>query len=151
MISTTSTQEGRVSVQQPFTGTFRLRLDEKGRLTLPAKYRERFDQGVMVARVQEGCLAVYTAEEFQALVARWSARCTTEKELRALQRWLGAGTSDNPMDRAGRVLVPEDLRAYAAVDREVVMVGSTDRLEVWNPERWASAADDLDEKFLNEM
>jgi protein mraZ len=134
-------------VHQPFTGTFKLRLDDKGRLTLPAKYREHFEQGVMVAKVQEGCLAVYTLEEFQALVARWTARVSTERELRAFQRWLGAGTSDNPMDRSGRVLVPEDLRAHAGLDREVVMVGGTDRLEIWDPQRWAVAAAELDEMF----
>ena len=118
-------------------GTFFPKLDDKGRLTLPAKYREHFADGIVVTRVQDGCLAVYDVETFDSLDARFESRATSEADVRAYQRWLNSGSHDDVPDRQGRITLPAPLRAFAGLDHDVVVLGAGDRVEVWEPERWA--------------
>ena len=128
-------------------GTYFPKLDDKGRLTLPAKYREHFADGVVVTRVQEGCLAVYDVETFDSLDARFESRATSEADVRAFQRWLNSGSHDDVPDRQGRITLPAPLRAFAGLDHDVVVLGAGDRVEVWEPERWAQQSAHLDEVF----
>ena len=128
-------------------GTYFPKLDDKGRLTLPAKYREHFADGVVVTRVQEGCLAVYDVETFDSLDARFESRATSEADVRAFQRWLNSGSHDDVPDRQGRIALPAPLRAFAGLDHDVVVLGAGDRVEVWEPERWAQQSAHLDEVF----
>ncbi len=128
-------------------GTYFPKLDDKGRLTLPAKYREHFAGGVVVTRVQEGCLAVYDVETFDSLDARFEARATSEADVRAYQRWLNSGSHDDVPDRQGRITLPAPLRAFAGLDHDVVVLGAGDRVEVWEPERWQQQSAQLDEVF----
>ena len=128
-------------------GTFFPKLDEKGRLTLPAKYRQHFADGVVVTRVQEGCLAVYDVETFDNLDARFESRATNEADVRAYQRWLNSGSHDDVPDRQGRITLPAPLRAFAGLDHDVVVLGAGDRVEVWEPERWEKQSAHLDEVF----
>lgn len=128
-------------------GTYFPKLDDKGRLTLPAKYREHFADGVVVTRVQEGCLAVYDVETFDSLDARFEARATSEADVRAYQRWLNSGSHDDVPDRQGRITLPALLRAFAGLDHDVVVLGAGDRVEVWEPERWQQQSAQLDEVF----
>jgi len=128
-------------------GTFFPKLDDKGRLTLPAKFREHFAEGVVVTRVQEGCLAVYDVETFDNLDARFESRATSEADVRAYQRWLNSGSHDDVPDRQGRITLPAPLRAFAGLDHDVVVLGAGDRVEVWEPERWEKQSSHLDEVF----
>lgn len=128
-------------------GTYFPKLDDKGRLTLPAKYREHFADGVVVTRVQEGCLAVYDVETFDSLDARFESRATSEADVRAYQRWLNSGSHDDVPDRQGRITLPAPLRAFAGLDHDVVVLGAGDRVEVWEPERWGQQSAHLDEVF----
>ncbi|HEY8662138.1 MAG TPA: division/cell wall cluster transcriptional repressor MraZ [Propionibacteriaceae bacterium] len=128
-------------------GTYFPKLDDKGRLTLPAKYREHFADGVVVTRVQEGCLAVYDVETFDSLDARFESRATSEADVRAYQRWLNSGSHDDVPDRQGRITLPAPLRAFAGLDHDVVVLGAGDRVEVWEPERWEQQSAQLDEVF----
>ena len=128
-------------------GTYFPKLDDKGRLTLPAKYREHFADGVVVTRVQEGSLAVYDVETFDSLDARFEARATNEADVRAYQRWLNSGSHDDVPDRQGRITLPAPLRAFAGLDHDVVVLGAGDRVEVWEPELWAQQSAHLDEVF----
>ncbi|MBI4901434.1 MAG: division/cell wall cluster transcriptional repressor MraZ [Actinobacteria bacterium] len=128
-------------------GTFFPKLDDKGRLTLPAKFREHFANGVVVTRVQEGCLAVYDVETFDSLDAKFEAKTANDAEIRAYQRWLNSGSHDDVPDRQGRVTLPAPLRTFAGLDRDVVVIGSGDRVEVWDPARWEKQSARLDEMF----
>ncbi len=128
-------------------GTFFPKLDDKGRLTLPAKFREHFANGVVVTRVQEGCLAVYDVETFDSLDARFEQKTANDAEVRAYQRWLNSGSHDDTPDRQGRVTLPAPLRTFAGLDRDVVVIGSGDRVEVWDPARWEKQSARLDEMF----
>lgn len=128
-------------------GTFFPKLDDKGRLTLPAKYREHFADGVVVTRVQEGCLAVYDVETFDSLDARFESRADNDADVRAYQRWLNSGSHDDVPDRQGRITLPAPLRAFAGLDHDVVVLGAGDRVEVWEPGRWEKQSAHLDEVF----
>lgn len=128
-------------------GTYFPKLDDKGRLTLPARFRDFFAEGVVVTRVQEGCLAVYDVETFDSLDARYQARATSEADVRAYQRWLNSGSHDDVPDRQGRITLPQSLRQFAELDRDVVVLGAGDRVEVWEPTRWERQSAALDEQF----
>jgi MraZ protein len=128
-------------------GTFFPKLDEKGRLTLPAKYRDHFADGVVVTRVQEGCLAVYDAETFDNLDSKFEARSASDADVRAYQRWLNANSHDDVPDRQGRITLPATLRSFAGLDHDVVVLGAGDRVEVWDPARWEKQSAQLDEVF----
>jgi MraZ protein len=128
-------------------GTFFPKLDEKGRLTLPAKFREHFAAGVVVTRVQEGCLAVYDVETFDSLDAKFESRATSDADVRAYQRWLNAGSHDDVPDRQGRITLPAPLRTFAGLDHDVVVLGAGDRVEVWEPARWETQSAKLDDVF----
>ncbi len=128
-------------------GTFFPKLDDKGRLTLPAKFREHFAEGVVVTRVQEGCLAVYDVETFDSLDAKFESKTNNDAEIRAYQRWLNSGSHDDVPDRQGRVTLPAPLRTFAGLDKDVVVIGSGDRVEVWDPARWEQQSARLDEMF----
>ena len=128
-------------------GTFFPKLDDKGRLTLPAKYRDHFADGVVVTRVQEGCLAVYDVQTFDSLEARFESRAANEADVRAYQRWLNSGSHEDVPDRQGRITLPAPLRAFAGLDHDVVVLGAGDRVEVWEPGLWEKQSTHLDEVF----
>lgn len=130
-------------------GTFTPKLDEKGRLTLPAKFRDDFVEGMVITRGQERCLMVYAPDEFAKLLDPVNHAPTTLKQVRDYQRWLLAGASDEVPDRQGRVTVPPHLRSYAGLERDVVVVGAGPRLEVWNPQAWDEYSARLDAGFAD--
>jgi MraZ protein len=119
-----------------FVGTYTPKLDDKGRLFLPAKFRDRLAEGVVVTQGQEHCLVVWPTDVFAAEAERAAARPMTNKAARRYQRVLFAGADESTPDKQGRVGIPAHLREYAALDRDVVVIGVRDRMEIWNPERW---------------
>ena len=138
-----------------FLGTHQPRLDEKGRLFLPAKYRDSFTGGVVITRGQERCLYVFPAAEFARLYGQLRQAPVTSKAARDYQRVFLSGAEDSVPDKSGRVTIPPRLREYAALDRECVVVGAGSRLEVWDATAWnayleaqESAFADLSEEVL---
>ncbi len=129
------------------SGTTNPRLDEKGRLTLPAKFREHFADGLVVTLVQEGCLALYSEANFDAMVERNYERSTSEADLREIERWVNMDSSEEHPDRQGRFVVPASLRSWADLDRDIVMVGAGTRLELWSPERWTAYRAELETRL----
>ena len=117
-----------------FLGTHTPRLDDKGRLILPAKFRDQLADGVVITKGQERCLFVYTAAAFAAKAADQSAPGT--KAERDFQRLLFSSAFDEVPDRTGRVTVPAGLRTYAGLSRECVVTGVNDHLEIWDAETW---------------
>ncbi len=128
-------------------GTFFPKLDDKGRLALPAKFREEFDAGLVVTRGQEGCLVVYTRPEFERLLEPIHDASPTVARVRTYQRFLFGWAQDEVPDRQGRVTLSARLREYAGLDREVVVVGMGNRLEVWDPDAWERATEASDAEF----
>ncbi len=123
-----------------FLGEYAHSLDDKGRLTLPARFRDRMASGVVVTRGLDGCLFVFTQEEWKKIVSTLDERLSfTKKSARSFARFFFSGAADIIPDRQGRVLIPSFLRAYANLDSEVVIIGVNNRLEIWNPQRWQEA------------
>lgn len=119
-----------------FLGTHFPKLDEKGRLILPAKFRDQFADGLVITRGHDRCLAVYPPAAFEALVAKFNQVPSTVREVRNYQRMLAAGASAELPDRQGRITIPPILRTYAGLDRDVVVTGAVDRAEIWDQQVW---------------
>jgi MraZ protein len=120
-----------------FMGTYRPKLDEKGRLFLPAKFRGRLAEGVVVTQGQENCLVVWPPDVFDREADRAAERPLTSKAARSYARTFFSGADEVVPDKQGRIGIQPELRAYAGLEREVVVIGVRDRLEIWNPVRWA--------------
>lgn len=130
-----------------FLGTHTPKLDEKGRLILPAKFRDELADGVVITIFQERCLAIYTRTEFLRMTEPLRSASTSTKETRDYQRMLASAASEEQPDRQGRITVPLRLRQYAGLDKDCVVVGAIDRVEVWNPEAWAPYSREQEEAF----
>ena len=112
-------------------------LDDKNRLTLPAKFRQSFSEGVVLARGMDGCLAVYTRDGWNTLVDdRLAPLHPLSKESRQMSRFVYAGASEAELDKQGRVMVPSQLAEHAGLGREVVVAGMRDHLEIWDRAAW---------------
>lgn len=119
-----------------FLGTHHPRLDDKGRLFLPAKFRERLAEGGVVTRGHERCLFVYPMSEFERVTDEMRAAPTTSRAVRDYLRVFLSGASDEVPDRQGRVTIPATLRSYAGLDRECTVIGAGSHVEIWDSAAW---------------
>ena len=119
-----------------FLGTHTPRLDDKGRLFLPAKFRERLSTGLVVTRGQERCLYVFPMDEFLKVTQQMQAAPTTNRAVRDYIRVFLSGASDEIPDKQGRVTVPAHLRQYAGLTRDSTVIGTGSRVEVWDTDAW---------------
>ena len=132
-----------------FLGTYSPRLDEKGRLFLPAKYRDELAEGVVITKGQERCLFVYPRAEFDRITAAAREAPTTSKAARDYIRVFYASASDEVMDRQGRITIPPPLREYAGLSRECVVIGANTRVEIWDSAAWARYLADREPAFAD--
>lgn len=119
-----------------FLGTHAPRLDEKGRLFLPAKYRDELAGGVVITKGQERCLYVFPHGEFDRITEALRAAPVTAKAVRDYSRVFFASASDEVPDKQGRITVPPALRSYAGLQRDCVVIGANTRLEIWDAQAW---------------
>jgi MraZ protein len=129
-----------------FLGTHTPHLDEKGRLFLPAKYREELSRGLVLTKGQERCLYVFPLTEFDRVTEALRAPVTT-KAVRDYSRVFFASASDETPDRQGRITVPAALREYAGLQRDCVVIGANTRLEIWDAEAWTTYLDRQEDAF----
>lgn len=120
-----------------FLGRHGHNLDEKGRIALPARFREELRDGVVITRGFDTCLLVYPMAAWAPLAERVSALSIGDPDVRLLRRMLFANAADLQLDRQGRILVPAELRAHAGLEREAVVVGMHSFIEIWSPDQWA--------------
>ncbi|MDR0285954.1 MAG: cell division/cell wall cluster transcriptional repressor MraZ [Propionibacteriaceae bacterium] len=130
-------------------GMWTPKLDDKSRLTLPAKYRTTLTDEVTVVCDQEHCLSIYAREVLDAQMEKINAEPVTRREAREYQRWAQYRAEDAAPDKQGRVTISPLQRAWAKLDRDVVVIGAGLRLEVWNPDVWAEYSGALDDKFAD--
>ena len=130
-----------------FLGTYEPRLDEKGRLILPAKFRDELSRGVVLTRGQERCLYAFPAAEFEQLHERLQQAPVTSKQARDYLRVFLSGASDEVPDKQGRITVPANLRAYAGLDRDLAVIGAGTRLEIWDATAWATYLKEQEQAF----
>lgn len=130
-----------------FLGTHTPRLDDKGRLFLPAKYREELAAGLVITKGQERCLYVFPVAEFSRITEALRTAPVTAKAVRDYSRVLFASASDELPDKQGRITVPPSLREYAGLQRDCAVVGANTRLEIWDAVAWESYLAQQEDKF----
>ena len=130
-----------------FSGTYRPRLDDKGRLFLPAKFREPMGDGLVITRGQERSIDVRTRADFAAFTDKFKNASQTDARLRGYGRMLFALASEQSLDKQGRITVTPELREYAALERECVVIGIYDRIEIWEPQAWAAYTAEQESAF----
>ncbi len=128
-----------------FLGEFSHTLDDKGRLTIPAKFRDELAGGLVVTRGIDRCLSVFPHQGWQNLAERIAQLPLTQRSARDFGRLIFSGAADFIPDRQGRVLIPQGLREYAQLDSEAIIIGLYDRLEIWNPNNWANVKTAVEE------
>jgi MraZ protein len=125
-------------VGQVFLGTHQPRLDDKGRLFLPAKFRDELAEGVILTKGQERCLYGWPVPEWERITDQMRAAPVSVKASRDFNRVLFASASLEVPDRQGRITVPPALRQYAGLTRDCVVIGANTRVEVWDQAAWDS-------------
>lgn len=130
-----------------FLGTHTPRLDQKGRLFLPAKYRDELSGGLVITKGQERCLYVFPTAEFSRVTEALRSAPVTAKAVRDYSRVLFASASDESCDKQGRVTIPPKLRAYAGLDRDCVVIGANTRLEIWDATAWSEYETEQEQAF----
>jgi MraZ protein len=119
-----------------FLGTHTPKLDEKGRLILPAKFRDELSSGLVITRFQERCLAIWPVTAFVEMTETVRNASSSQQRVRDYQRMLASGASDETPDKQGRITIPQHLRNYAGLDKDCVVVGAINRVEVWDAAAW---------------
>ncbi len=137
-----------------FIGEHHHTLDGKGRLILPARFRANLGERCIATRGLDHCLFVFPMEEWRQLEQKLRGLPLTKTEARAFSRFFFSGATECELDAQGRILIPPSLREYAAVNREVVIIGVSSRIEIWAKERWleyCSHAEESYEKLAEKM
>lgn len=132
-----------------FLGTHHPRLDDKGRLFLPAKFREELAEGVVVTKGQERCLFVFPVAEFARVTQALSAAPVTQRAVRDYSRVFFASASDEVPDKQGRITIPPPLRQYAGLSKECVVIGANTRVEIWDTAAWERYLADKEDSFAD--
>jgi MraZ protein len=133
-----------------FLGTHLPRLDDKGRLILPAKFRDQLEAGVVVTRGQERCLYLYPIAEFRQQADKLRAAPVTSKKARDHLRVLLSGAFDEVPDRQGRITLPAGLRTYAGLDRDVAVLGMGERVEIWDSPTWEAYLAEQEQAYADQ-
>ena len=120
-----------------FLGEYEHTIDDKGRLTIPAKFRDELQGGVVITRGLDRCLWAYPRSEWETVADKIAKMPTTNSAARDFARFMFSSAFDSIPDRQGRVIIPQNLRQYAEIGSETVIIGVMNRLEIWNPGRWA--------------
>lgn len=124
-----------MKVKSMFMGEYNHSIDAKGRIIVPAKFREALGEQFVVTLGLDGCLFVYPDEEWQEFIQQLN-NLPGNKEARQLQRYFMAGAATCEVDKQGRILIPHKLREAAALEKEIVFVGVLKKIEIWSKERW---------------
>ena len=119
-----------------FLGTYEHSLDPKGRVILPAKFRGDLEAGAFLAKSLDGCLSLYDAEEFEKVAMAMQEQARRGQVERNVVRSFAAGATEATPDKQGRISIPAHLRTFAGLDREVVVTGAINRIEIWDAARW---------------
>jgi len=128
-----------------FIGEYSHTIDEKGRMSVPVKFRGALSAGCILTRGLDGCLWLYTAEKWTELADKIAALPITQKNARSFSRFIMSGAVDCMIDRAGRVNIPKYLSEYAGMKSKVVVTGMYDHIELWSEKSWAEFKKSMEE------
>ena len=125
-----------------FMGEYSHTIDAKGRLIIPARFREGLGERFVVSRGFDGCLNAYDPETWAGIESKLKELPQFKKETRIITRFFLAGAVEEEIDKQGRILIPAKLREYAELKKDVVLVGSGSRVEIWDSDKWKEAEPD---------
>ena len=129
-----------------FMGEYNHIIDAKGRLIIPARFRELLGEEFILTKGLDGCLSIYPMDAWETFETKLRALPLTNKNARTFTRFFVAGATNCELDKQGRILVPQTLREFAGLEKEVVLTGNLDRIEIWSKEKWSENCnyDDMD-------
>ncbi|HEX3032087.1 MAG TPA: division/cell wall cluster transcriptional repressor MraZ [Bacillota bacterium] len=130
-----------------FMGEYQHTIDPKGRLIVPAKFREGLGEQFIATRGLDKCLFVYPMEEWKILEQKLKTLPLTQADARSFVRFFFSGATECELDKQGRILIPANLREYGQLDKDVVFVGIASRVEIWAKERWDDYSSQAEENF----
>ena len=130
-----------------FMGEYNHSIDAKGRIIVPSKFRELLGERFVVTKGLDGCLWVFPTEEWDDFTGKLRSLPVANKDARKIVRHFMAGAMDAELDKQGRILLPQTLRDFAEMDKDVVMVGTGVRIEIWDRKKWekSSTYDNMDD------
>ncbi|MCG2784426.1 MAG: division/cell wall cluster transcriptional repressor MraZ [Anaerolineae bacterium] len=132
-----------------FLGQFRHNIDDKGRLTIPAVFRDSVGQGAFISQGFDRNLMVMTADYFQMVYERINAMSITDPAARLLRRLLLSNAYQVEVDKAGRILIPQNLRQFLGLDGEATVVGQGEYFEIWSPAGWGEQMQAIEDAEAN--
>ncbi len=127
-----------------FLGEFEHTIDDKGRVAVPARFREDINGGLVLTRGFDRCLQAFPYPVWQSLAERISSLSLGHEEVRNLRRLIFSGAAEVELDRQGRILIPQNLREYAGLSEQVVIAGLNSHFEMWASDRWHGVLNTLD-------
>ena len=127
-----------------FMGRYNHTIDPKGRLSIPSKYREILGDEFVVSKGMDGCLFVYADEDWKAFEAKLASLPLVNEDARQFARFFLSGAQYVTVDKQGRILVPQDLREFAGLEKDVVLAGTGGRIEIWSLEQWNAINSQVD-------
>lgn len=135
-----------------FLGDFPHTLDDKGRLIMPSKFRNELGTNFIVTRGLEGCLFVFTESKWNEFTEQLNSKGLSKKDVRSITRFFCSCAMTSDLDKQGRFLVNKNLREFAGIERDVMIIGVSDRIEIWSKEKWNeySEAEYSDDNIMSE-
>lgn len=130
-----------------FMGEYAHNIDVKGRLIMPAKFREQLGERFVVTRGLDKCLFVYPMSEWEILAAKLRELPLTKKDARAFSRFFLSGAVECELDKQGRINLPQNLLKYSLIEKETTIVGVSSRIEIWAQSEWETFFDEAEESF----
>lgn len=127
-----------------FAGEFEHRIDPQGRISVPARFRTAFEEGIVLSKAFDPCINVYTQAEWEQVAAEMASQPTNRGISRRLNRLTFAGAYPSQLDRSGRVLIPPQLREYAGLGENIVLVGAGSLMEIWDRSAWDQESEIID-------
>jgi len=137
-----------------FRGRYEHSIDQKGRISIPSKFREilaaQYDERLIITNFDQ-CLWAYPVPEWKKVEDKVAALPQLKPEVKALQRFFISAASESPLDKQGRILIPPTLREYADLDKDCVMVGMSQRIEIWSLNRWNKIFKDAEQTLQDSI
>jgi MraZ protein len=137
-----------------FMGEYQHNMDTKGRVIIPVKFRENLGDKFVVTRGLDNCLFVYPMHEWASLEEKLSSLPLTSKNARSFLRFFFSGANESDLDKQGRISIPANLREFANLEKEIIVIGLANRVELWAKEKWdsfLSSAEDSYEEIAEAM
>lgn len=130
-----------------FMGEFQHSLDDKGRLIVPAKFREGLGEKFIITRGLDDCLFVYPLSQWNILEEKIKELPTSHRDTRAFVRMFFSGAVESDLDKQGRVVIPAHLREHARIDREVYVIGVSTKVEIWAKDAWEDYSNEARQSY----